>query len=112
MKKAVMWKRLIGAALGITLLGCAEKLTFNRFETIHEGDPPEAVEATLGKPDMRQDTTWIYSDLDRQIRADVYFRESKVIGKTWRDPEHGMVGKSPYVNQVGDSHEIRYRETK
>lgn len=110
--KRWMVKSMALGALALAAFGCEQKLTFSRFECIQTGDPADAVQATLGQPTMKEERTWLYSDLDRQIQATVYFQEGKVIGKEWHCPEHGMVGKSPYVNQPGDSHEIRYRETK
>lgn len=105
-------KTLSAGALTLALLGCEQKLTYSRFEAIQTGDPADAVQSILGKPNMREERTWVYSDHDRQIMALVYFQDGKVIGKEWRDPEHGMQGKDPYVNQPGDSHEVRFRETR
>ena len=94
------------------VVGCEQKLTYTRFQAIQQGDASDTVESVLGKPAMRTDQTWMYSDHDRQIMATVYFQESKVTGKEWHDPEHGMVGKSPYVNQPGDSHDVIMRKSK
>lgn len=103
---------VLASAVALLACGCAEKLTYSRFETVSDGDSPEAVEATLGKPWQRTDQAWIYFDEDRGITASVYFDEAKVIGKEWADAEHGMQGKSPRVNQPGESHEIRAKEIK
>ncbi len=99
-------------AAGLLLTGCAEKLTYERWQTVHDGMHADAVQATLGKPWQTTEQTWIYSDEDRGVTAMVYFDGPKVVGKTWQSPEHGMQGKSPNVNQPGESEEIRVRTIK
>ncbi len=91
-------------------LGCSQKLTYERWDAISEGDSPEVVQAVLGEPVEKLDMRWMYMDPDRGVTADIYFGDSKVIGKTWADPDRGMVGKSPHVNQPGDSDQIRLRK--
>ncbi|NLX22225.1 MAG: hypothetical protein GXY55_11250 [Phycisphaerae bacterium] len=105
-----VWLGLI--MCGLLLAGCAEKLTFERWQTIHDGMHSDAVTATLGEPWQTTEQTWIYSDENRGVTAMVYFRDDAVIGKTWQSPEHGTQGTSPNVNQPGESEEIRVRTIK
>jgi outer membrane protein assembly factor BamE (lipoprotein component of BamABCDE complex) len=93
--------------IGTALVGCAEKFTFERWQTIHEGMSADAVQATLGKPWQTTDQTWIYHNEDKPATAMVYFDKDKVTGTQWTDPEHGIVGQSPNVKQPGESEEIK-----
>lgn len=106
------WKIWLLAGLGLILVGCAQKLTYERWDTIQQGESPEVVKAILGKPLEQGDTRWLYHDADRGITADIYFQDAKVIGKTWADPDRGMCGKSPLVNQPGDVDKHEYRKVE
>ncbi len=103
---------LLIVVVGTIAVGCAEKLTYPRWQTVHEGMTADAVEATLGKPWQTTDQTWIYYDEDKNINVMVYFDKGKVITTIWRDPEHGAQGKSPNVNQPGESEEIKAQTIK
>ncbi|GMU21321.1 MAG: hypothetical protein AMXMBFR13_14140 [Phycisphaerae bacterium] len=103
----IRWALVVVAVAGLAVCGCSQKLTYERFQTIHVGATPEAVEGTLGKPWQRTDNAWIYLDMDREISATVYLEENQVTGTHWQDPEHGMVGSSPNVRQPGESERIR-----
>lgn len=92
--------------------GCSQKLTYERWESVYEGQRADVVEQVLGEPVERLDMRWLYMDADRGITADIYFQDGEVIGKTWSDPERGMVGKSPHVNQPGDSDTLKYRKVE
>ena len=96
-----------------TACGCTEKLTYERFQTVSDGDSPQVVESTLGKPWMKSigDQTWVYQDHDRLINAVIYFQDKKVIGKRWADAQHGIEGQ-PSVSQPGESREIHMRQIK
>ena len=108
--KTVRWVLIaVGAFLS---LGCEQKLTYDRWELVRDGQSPEAVEATLGKPCEKMDLSWLYMDMDRGITANIYFQDNKVTGKTWADPNRGMQGKSPNVNQAGDKEELKYQKIK
>lgn len=96
----------------LLLAGCAEKLTYDRWQTIYVGQSQDGVEETLGDPTEKLEMRWMYHDNDRCINADIYFQDCKVIGKTWSDPRHGMQGKSPLVNQPGDADVHKYRKTE
>ena len=63
------------AVFAAALCGCEQKLTYHRFETISQGDSPQVVEATLGKPWMKgiNDQAWVYQDIDRGINAIIYY---------------------------------------
>ncbi|MBP7935279.1 MAG: hypothetical protein KA354_11585 [Phycisphaerae bacterium] len=98
------------SAVSLLLLGCAEKLTYPRWETIHDGMSPEAVEATLGVPWHKTDKMWLYSDDERGIYAHIYFDGDKVISKKWTSPEEGIKGKSPNVNKPGEAEEVKVQE--
>ena len=100
------------AASTMLLIGCEQKLTYDRWELICDGQSPDAVEATLGKPCEKLDLNWMYMDMDRGITANIYFQDNKVTGKTWADPDRGMQGKSPNVNKPGDKEELKYQKTK
>lgn len=98
------------AATGLLLVGCADKLTYQRWETIHDGMSPEAVKATLGKPWHETDRMWLYSDDDKGIYAHIYFEGNKVVGKKWTSPELGIKGKSPDVSKPGDAEEVKVQK--
>jgi hypothetical protein len=100
------------AFAGLASMGCAEKLTYARWQTIHDGASSDVVEATLGKPWQTTDQTWVYYDQDKSVTVMVYLDKGKVIGTTWQSPEHGMQGKSPHVNQPGDSEQIKAQTIK
>ncbi len=110
--KAQGWKWGALGLLGLAAAGCAQKLTYERWETITEGQSRDAVQAVLGDPAERLDMRWMYLDPDRGITADIYFDQTKVIGKTWADPKRGICGKSPNVNQPGDAEEHNYQKIK
>jgi len=95
--------------IGLTAVGCAEKLTYQRWETVHDGMASDTVQATLGKPWQTTDQTWVYYDQDRSITAMIYFDQGKVVGKRWQDPQRGIQGKNPNVNQPGESERIEVR---
>lgn len=110
--KATRLGLCVSVLLACLLCGCAQKLTYERWQSIHTGDEPPVVEALLGEPVEKLDMRWLYMDPDRGISADIYFQEDRVIGKTWSDPDRGMVGQSPHVNQPGDSDTLRYRKVE
>lgn len=96
--------------LAFLFLGCSQKLTYDRWELIRDGQSPDAVQATLGEPVEKLDMSWLYMDADRGVTANIYFQENKVIGKTWCDPDRGMQGKSPHVNEPGDREDLKYQK--
>lgn len=93
--------------IAFILVGCAEKLTYERWQTVHDGMSLDAVKATLGEPWQTTEMMLFYYDEDRHINAQVYYEGDKVIGKAWQDPEHGIKGKTPHVNQPGESEEVK-----
>ena len=93
--------------VGLMLVGCAEKLTYERWQTVHDGMSRDAVQATLGKPWTTTDQTWLYYNEDRGIHSQIYYEGDKGIGKAWQDPKVGMKGESPHVGQPGESEEIK-----
>jgi len=106
------WKRWFMVAVVLAACGCAETLTYERYEMINTGDSPEVVQATLGKPLTKTDMTWAYNDYDREITAFIYFQDDKVSGKRWDDPEHGQQGGNPNVNEPGDADELNIQQIK
>jgi hypothetical protein len=98
--------------LGLMVVGCAQKLTYDRWEMVNQGQSKEGVEAILGKPVERLDMRWMYMDADRGITADIYFDDAKVIGKTWADPKRGMCGQSPNVTKPGDAETHSFQKIK
>ena len=101
------------SAIVLALGGCAQKLTYERFQTICPGDPPEAVQAILGKPWMKSvnGQAWAYQDTDRGINAMIYFQDGRVTSKKWGDPVHGIQG-DPAVTAPGESKETHIQEIK
>lgn len=101
------------AAVALAVAGCGEKLTYERFQTIRDGDSPEVVESILGKPTMMAigGQTWAYQDFDRGIIAQIYFQDSQVVGKKWGDAEHGIQG-DPAITAPGESSETHMRQIK
>lgn len=106
--KTVRWMSIV--PLAILFLGCSQKLTYERWELVREGQSPDAVQATLGDPVEKLDMSWLYVDPDRGITADIYFQDDKVVGKRWCDPDRGMQGKSPNVNESGDREDLKYKK--
>jgi hypothetical protein len=107
-------KRLVPAlcAGGFLLMvaGCAEKLTYERWKTIHIGAPTEAVEETLGDPWEREFGTWVYYDSDRSVTATAIFdEEGKLIKKTWNSPD--IQDQEPEMGlEPGQSEETNVKE--
>ena len=94
----VLGKLAVAAFALAMFMGCAqEKLTFERWQTIHEGQSPEAVEQCLGEPWQKMSDRWIYEDTDRHVSARVYWNAdgTKVICKQWYDPDNDWHGKNP-----------------
>ena len=91
--------KLLLVAFAATLLaGCEEeRLTFERWNLIHDGMTPIAVEESIGEPWHKLPDRWVYEDTDRHISAKVYFNAdgTKVICKQWYDPDNGWHGKNP-----------------
>ena len=106
------WSRWLAAGAVLLVCGCAQKLTYQRWEMVNTGDSPDVVKATLGEPWQKTDMTWVYSDDDRHVTAFIYFRDAKVNGKRWEDPEHGSQGASPNVNQPGDAEKLNIKTVK
>ena len=91
-------KILAGMFVLACVAGCAEeKLTFQRWETIHQGQTPVAVAQCLGEPWRKLPDQWVYEDHDRHITANIYWTEdgTKVLCKQWYDPENGWCGQNP-----------------
>ena len=105
--KAKLFTYCLILLIGTASVGCAEKFTFQRWQTIHEGMSADAVQATLGKPWQTTEQTWVYYDENKSATAMIYFDQDKVISTTWQDPERGMLGKSPNVKQPGESEHIK-----
>jgi hypothetical protein len=98
MTTRALGKLVLTAFAVVLVVGCSEeRLTFERWQTIHEGQTPLAVEEAIGEPWNRMSDRWIYEDSERHISARVYFNEdgTKVICKQWYDPDRGWQGKNP-----------------
>lgn len=111
--KAIGFKQWVFIAAGVALCGCAEKLTYQRFQMIQEGASTRAeVEATLGTSKRCEalDQKWVYYDEDRQITATIDFEGDKVCGKEWMCPKHGWEGQSPQVKQPGEAEHTRIQK--
>lgn len=98
--------------LAVFAVGCAEKLTFERYQTIHTGQEKDLVRQTLGDPFADTGTQYVYTDNDRGINAFIYFDDNgRVAGKEWHDTQKGVHdGKDPRVNKPGDKTETRVRK--
>jgi hypothetical protein len=110
--KTPAWMLGLAGGLGLLVSGCAKQLTYDNWQSISNGQSAETVKAILGKPVEQLDMRWMYFDCDRCITADIYFSDCQVIGKTWSDPEHGMQGNSPLVNQPGDSDVHKFKQVR
>ncbi len=82
------------ATLSLAMLftvGCQEKLTRPRFDTIKEGFSTQLdVSETLGDPDVKQNNVWHYMRHDKHLFVDVEFGDDgKVTGKQWKDGKTG-----------------------
>ena len=82
------------AAMSFAMLfaiGCQEKLTRQRFDTVKEGFSTKLdVSETLGDPDVKQNDVWHYMRHDKHLFVDVEFGEDgKVTGKQWKDGKTG-----------------------
>jgi len=106
-------KSLWVAALLLTLAGCAQKFTYERFSMIREGvDDKTDVQTILGKPLHDLDDTWFYEDIDRHIAAHVFFNEDgRVRAKEWMDTKAGTwEGRNPDAAAPPEG-EVRERRT-
>ena len=105
---------MLSAFAAVLVAGCAEeKLTFERWQTIHEGQTPLAVEEAIGEPWQKISDRWIYEDGERHISARVYFNEdgTKVMCKQWYDPDRGWHGKNPDELDAPESLETEMRSS-
>jgi len=72
------------AVLAATLAaGCTAKFTQQKFETIYPGMPDYVVERKLGPPQHRTSELWVYTSESPYYRADIIFRDRRVVGKKW-----------------------------
>lgn len=100
------------AATVLVACGCS-KLTYQHWKTINVGtSTPQAVEATLGDPWKKVDSTWIYNEPDRGVTAMVKFSSDRVVGKTWADADRGLetIGEQP--DEPGETEEIHVQQVK
>jgi hypothetical protein len=109
--KPIVSRLALLAILALALCGCTQKLTYDRFETISDGDSPEVVRAMLGKPWMKTPQAWSYQDFDRGINAVIHFQDNKVVAKQWGDAKHGIQGQ-PSELAPGESQETHMRKIK
>lgn len=86
------------------VVGCEEKLTYERWQLINQGSTKLEVESAIGQPDIMMPDQWTYVDHDRGITAHIYFEAdaNKVHSKQWIDAEHGWQGKNPAETDQGD----------
>ena len=105
------WRLGLAAGGLLVLTGCSQKLTYERWQTLHVGASPEAVELTLGEPWKIADDTWVYSDDDRGISSTVTFSDSKMAHTQWHDPQHvgAEIGEKPAL-KPGESDEMKIQE--
>lgn len=97
---------------GVLLMvaGCAEKLTYERWQTINLGASPDEVEETLGKPWEREFGTWVYYDSDRNVTATTIFGEDgKLMKKTWNSPDI-QDEEGELITQPGQSEETNVKK--
>jgi hypothetical protein len=101
---------LLAAAVMLGM-GC-QKLTYERWTTIHDGLPQLGVEKTLGEPQVKMSDQWTWNDTDRDIVAHVWFdTEGKVIAKQWFDPKRTMIGSPPGGDAVEGGKVIKQKTT-
>lgn len=101
------WHLGLAAVAWLFAAGCAEKLTFDRWQTLRVGATVEEVEATLGPPWQREEATWVYYDSKRHIAVTAIFSENRLSYTRWTDPDHGQISRGETVSEPGESREIR-----
>ncbi len=85
-KRAIMGLALGGMILGV--VGCGQKLTYERWRTVSIGAPTDAVEEALGQPWEREGNTWIYHDKSRQVTSTAIFTaDGRLMKATWISPD-------------------------
>jgi hypothetical protein len=70
---------LAGSLLG----GCRNKFTRVNYESIYVGQDAPSVRKTIGKPDTKTDSEWIYENDRPFYRAVISFSEGAVSDKEW-----------------------------
>ncbi len=82
MKRGILGLTLATALFA--LVGCAEKFTHERFQTIRQGDESAHVERTLGAPETRMEGVWFYRNWKTDQSARIMFDgEGRVVNKEW-----------------------------
>ena len=77
------------------LIGCGSHLTYERWQSVHEGMSPAQVQSILGQPWQTTAQSWVYYDETREVAVMVWYGDDKVIGTTWQSPEYGLQGQRP-----------------
>lgn len=74
------------------VVGCSEKLTYDRWRTLTLQSSKMEVEQVLGDPnEYRRDDRWMYHNSEKQITVNVEFEGGQKITHTrWVDPKHGV----------------------
>jgi hypothetical protein len=78
---------LLLSAVALCAVGCQEKFTRPRYETIYIGQPAAQVERTLGQPEAKFSDTWTYIHETPFYKAIIKFENSRVVDKAWYDSE-------------------------
>ncbi len=83
---------LLCAVMCLTVAGCQEKLTKQRFDTIIKGVSTKLdVEQTLGEPERKLDDLWSYEKHDKHLFVKIYFdQQGKVTNKEWISGKEGL----------------------
>jgi hypothetical protein len=92
------------------MIGCEEKLTYERWQLINQGSTQLEVESAIGEPTIKLPNQWTYQDHDRSITAHIYFDRDtdKVIAKQWIEPPKGLwEGQNPDEAGYGEKDERR-----
>jgi hypothetical protein len=78
---------LLLTAVVLCAVGCQEKFTRQRYETIYIGQPAPQVERTLGDPEAKFSDTWTYIHETPFYKAIIKFENGRVVDKAWYDSE-------------------------
>lgn len=91
---------LLGAGLAL-LLGCEQKLTYERFRMLHRGVSTRAeVENTLGNPNTRMEEEWLYQKPAEGLTVRIQFdKNGRISGKQWFDSAKGFTDMEEWGDQ-------------
>jgi len=78
-------KTLVGAVL-LLAAGCANRFTYENYQTVEVGMSADQVEEILGKPSSSGADQWVYEGKERGVVTEAYITfddENRVVEMEW-----------------------------